>query len=59
VKRVNGTERGGSEHLHCLSFSMQDATEIAKIDLFLPGYSHKPESVIGEDEQIIGIYGEK
>jgi hypothetical protein len=38
---------------------MQDASEIAKIDLFHPGYSHKPESVIGEDEQIIGIYGEK
>jgi hypothetical protein len=56
VKRINGSQGG---YLICkLSFKNMDGTEISKVELS----NAKPygqESLIAEDEEIIGVFGRK
>ncbi len=54
VKRVNGTKDYNT--LSCLIFSKKDGTLIAKVEKS-SGKPYGSESVIGDSEEIIGIYG--
>ncbi len=54
VKRVNGTKDCST--LSCLIFSRKDGTLIAKVETGAR-YPYGAESVIGDSEEIIGIYG--
>jgi hypothetical protein len=60
IKRVNGSKQnGGKNHdLRCLIFNKRDGTQIAKVET-LAGYPYDTEFLIGESEEIIGIFGYK
>ena len=56
VKRVNGSI---SNCIHKLSFKKKDGTEITKVET---GWNRNPygeDSVIADDEEIIGVFGTK
>ena len=53
VKRINGTNQ--NDWIHGLSFGKKDGTEITKVEL--TGSTFGQESVLADDEEIIGIYG--
>ncbi len=55
VKRINGTAT--SQWLCHLSFGKKDGSQITKVEY--NSYSLGPETVIADDEEIIGIYGSK
>ena len=58
VKRINGKVLNDSWSLTKLCFSKKDGSEIAKVEFF----TEKPygkETVLADDEEIIGIYGTK
>ena len=55
VKRVNGSY---GTAIHKLSFKKKDGTEITKVEL----WNYNPygeDSVIADDEEIIGVFGTK
>jgi hypothetical protein len=57
VKRVNGSK--GDSCIHKLSFKKKDGTEITKVET---GWNRDPygeDSVIADDEEIIGVFGTK
>ena len=56
VKRVNGTKQGSI--LCCLIFSKKDGSQIAKVET-QTGYPYDRDFIIGDYEEIIGIYGKK
>ena len=56
VKRINGSK--GSSYIHKLSFKKKDGTEITKIEIGIWN-SYGQESVIADDEEIIGVFGTK
>ena len=59
VKRVNGTEQNywKSRELAGLSFAKKDGTEITKVVMI--NYTFEGETMLADDEEIIGIYGTK
>lgn len=54
VKRVNGSDSGSA--IHKLSFTQQDGTEITKVEI-ANWNPYGQESVIADDEEIIGVFG--
>ena len=56
VKRVNGSKQSGGKYLRSLIFSKKDGTQIAKVELGT-GKPYDTDFVIGDSEEIIGIYG--
>jgi hypothetical protein len=56
VKRVNGSK--GSA-IHKLSFKKKDGTEITKVETGWDGNPYGEDSVIADDEEIIGVFGTK
>ena len=56
VKRVNGSKTGNS--VHKLSFTKRDGTEITKVETW-NNQPYGQESVIADDEEIIGVFGTK
>ena len=56
VKRINGTRQGS--WLYGLSFGKKDGTEITKVEMS-GGCTFGQETVLADDEEIIGIYGSK
>ena len=57
VKRVNGTSN--SHSIRCLMFSKKDGNQIDKVETTLAVQPYGSEFVIGDSEEIIGIYGQK
>ena len=57
VKRVNGSKGNGS--IHKFSFKKKDGTEITKIETPANWDPYGQESVIADDEEIIGVFGTK
>ena len=55
VKRINGTVT--SCYLCGLSFGKQDGTQITKVEMHSNTFGQ--ETVLADDEEIIGIYGSK
>ncbi len=58
VKRVNGSKQRGFIYLRCLIFSKKDGTQIAKFEMEA-GQPYDTDFLIGDSEEIIGIYGYK
>jgi hypothetical protein len=58
VKRVNGSKQNGDNHLRYLIFNKKDGTQIAKVEMDA-GKPYDTDFVIGDSEEIIGIYGYK
>ena len=57
VKRVNGSK---DNPIHKLSFKKKDGTEITKVETTtVHNNPYGQESVIADDEEIIGIFGTK
>ena len=56
VKRVNGSK--GNSAIHKLSFKKKDGTEIKKLETYNVN-PYGQESVIADDEEIIGVFGTK
>ena len=56
VKRVNGSKDGTT--VHKLSFIKKDGTEITKVET-ANWQLYGQESVIADDEEIIGVFGTK
>ena len=54
VKRINGTQPPGY-WLYGLSFGKKDGTEITKVETYI--YTFGEETVLDDDEEIIGVYG--
>ena len=57
VKRVNGSKVGNS--IHKLSFKKKDGTEITKVETGWNANPYGEDSVIADDEEIIGVFGTK
>ena len=57
VKRVNGSKSNGT--IHKLSFKKKDGTEITKVETPWNVNPYGQESVIADDEEIIGVFGTK
>ncbi len=55
VKRVNGSK---GNCIHKLSFKKKDGTEITKVELWNRD-PYGEDSVIADDEEIIGVFGTK
>ncbi len=55
VKRINGTNH--NQWLCHLSFGKKDGSQITKVEC--SSYTLGPETVIADDEEIIGVYGNK
>ncbi len=58
VKRINGTKNHDDYWIFCLTFSKKNGTEIDKVETNA-GVPYGSEFVIGDSEEIIGIYGNK
>jgi hypothetical protein len=58
VKRVDGSKQKGGKYLRCLIFKEIDGTRIAKVEMDT-GKPYDTDFVIGDSEEIIGIYGYK
>ncbi len=58
VKRVKGTLLQGSKVIRKLSFSKKDGTNITEVSLG-EGKPFGPESILSDDEEIIGVFGTK
>ena len=56
VKSVNGSS--GNYAVHKLSFKKKDGTEITKVEI-ANWLLYGQESVIADDEEIIGVFGRK
>jgi hypothetical protein len=56
VKRINGTNTGSWWLVH-LSFGKKDGSQITKVEY--SSCTSGPETVVADDEEIIGIYGVK
>ena len=56
VKRINGSK--GTSAIHKLSFKKKDGTEITQIET-TNWNPYGQESVIADDEEIIGVFGTK
>ena len=56
VKRVNGSK---DNPIHKLSFKKKDGTEITKVETPWNASPYGQESVIADDEEIIGVFGTK
>ena len=56
VKRVNGSKQSGGKYLRSLIFSKKDGSQIAKVEMEA-GFPYDTDFVIGDSEEIIGIYG--
>ena len=57
VKRIKGSILSNDNYqLHKLSFSKSDGSETTKLE-FRDGRPYAPESVLTDDEEIIGIFG--
>ncbi len=56
VKRVNGSK---GDCIHKLSFKKKDRTEITKVETEYNGNPYGEDSVIADDEEIIGVFGTK
>ncbi len=54
VKKIKGSDT--SNYLTKLNFARKDGSEIAKVELY-PSIPYGPESVLADDEEIIGIFG--
>ena len=59
VKRIKGCQLDGDDRISKLSFSKKDGTLITKIELASGGKPYGPESVVNDDEEIIGMFGDK
>ncbi len=53
VKKIKGSDT--SNQITKLNFAKKDGSEIAKVELHSTPYG--PESVLADDEEIIGIFG--
>ncbi len=56
VKRVNGSI---GTYIHKLSFKKKDGTEITKVETVWNANPYGEDSVIADDEEIIGVFGTK
>jgi hypothetical protein len=56
VKRVNGSK---GNCIHKLSFKKKDGTEITKVESGANWDPYGEDSVIADDEEIIGVFGTK
>ena len=56
VKRVNGST---GSYIHKLIFKKKDGTEITKVETPWNADPYGQESVIADDEEIIGVFGTK
>ena len=54
VKKIKGSNT--SDQIQKLNFTKRDGSEIAKVELH-PSIPYGPESVLADDEEIIGIFG--
>ena len=57
VKKIKGCQLDGGAYLTKLSFSKTDGAEVAKVELKSGGKPYGQESVLNDDEEIIGMYG--
>jgi hypothetical protein len=54
VKKIKGSDT--SNQIQKLNFAKKDGSEIDKVELY-PSIPYGPESVLADDEEIIGIFG--
>ncbi len=59
MKRIKGCQLDGGHDVCKLSFSEKDGSELAKVEVGNNGKSYGPESVLNDDEEIIGMFGTK
>jgi hypothetical protein len=59
VKKIKGCQLDGGEKLSKLSFSKKDGSELKKVELKSDGKPYGQDSVLNDDEEIIGMFGTK
>ena len=59
MKKIKGCQLDGGQDVCKLSFSKKDGSELAKVEVGNNGKSYGPESVLNDDEEIIGMFGTK
>jgi hypothetical protein len=59
VKKIKGCQLDGGHDVSKLSFSKKDGSELAKVEVGNNGKPYGPESLLTDDEEIIGMFGTK